>query len=798
MFQSILPSLRKPHIFQLYEQAKNVHHVASTFPLLKRVDDCTAITKNGALVRVYGMNGQDYTGLKEDHRAHLSRVRSQLFEMAKTRVSMTIHSSKHLTKHQPKKVKSNAIHDQIFQAWEEGFTDVYRTEHHIVVTVNPPNKAQKAVAKIENALRQTSEQILNEFESSLLSKLEEFSCYRLEGADMSSFFSTLLNGRYSYVDAIHWDNTLLGHYLGFDRKLNYCEYGRDDETIYASYLSIQGYPDQLDDTVLRKIYSLDIDVTITQSFTPMTDESTNRVIEHQDRMARNSRSEQAAETAWELKQELEAENMTLCKHFFCIEVRAKSVDDLNQKTQRVIKAVENKGIKIIRESVGIEPLFWSRFPTLEYLNVRGRQITNHNAGDLTTFERIGEGFEINSFGNRPVTHFPTTTNSLYSFNFHNTPKPSREALGHTVIYGASESGKTTLISFLVSSCLGYKDFKTILFDKDHGLEIMTKLYEGDYLNFAEKVDINPLQLPDSESNRRFLARFIRHLTGIAESQTELNAKVESAVRSIMELDVGSRTFTKLSQGGFGKDGGEAMKRLEKWLPNGANGSLFNAPRDAFNFDKQIVTFDATTIIHDPEMLGALTNYIFHKYVDYISERDIPSLLFFDESPAYLRDVHFRQHIGDMLMQIRKKRGSVILAAQSPKHHVEAPDGVGDTIKTNVANIICYPNRSAEREHYMDFLGLTESEYKWVVETTEKYLILFKRRDTGESVILNVNLSRLDNGEMNYLNAFKSGNSPRLHLKYLKDTYAQGWQERYLQIDTFGDLDDFIRRDQENG
>ena len=777
--------LRRPRVFDLYESMKDVHHITSTFPLLRLLDEKTAKAKNGSIVRCYALNGQDYTGMSEDSLAHLSRIRSRLFEMNTMRVSVTIHSSKKHSKHEALKVGSNELFDRVFECWESGFTDAYRTTHHVVVTVSPLTKAQKAAAKIESSLNKTSVEVMNEFESSLLSKLKEFSPYRLEREPLTSYFATLLSGRLTYCNATNWDDSLLSHHLHFDPKKNYCIYGKDDSAIYGSYLTVNAYPDQLTESVLRKVYAIDLDITITQSFTPISESEANNIIELQERIADNNRSSIVAEEAMLLKEELEAENLTLLEHTFSIEVLSSSVEELNERTQRVIKLIENQGISIVRESIGIEPAFWARFPTLTFLNRRTRKITNHNASDLMTFEKVGEGFDSNGFGDRPITHFLTSTNSLYSFNLHKSPKRARDILGHTVIYGGTGTGKSTLISFIVSMCMSYPKFKALLFDKEFGLESFTHCFGGDYLDFGKHVDLNPLQMKDTESNRAFLSRFIRQLAGVTEANDrELSAQIERGVERVFKTAEPEMTLREaLEQTGFGKVGGELYNRLKPWTTNTLKGNLFNAKRDVFNFESDLVTFDATYLLSDSDNLGAVTTYIFQKYFDYISKNDTSSLVFFDESQKYLKNAHFRDQMKVMLDEVRKKGGVVVLAAQSPEHHMKAPDGAGNTIKTNIANIICYPDPNASREHYVDYLGFTESEFIWVKETSpDSRQVIFKRTSTGESVILNVDLNALNSGEHNYLNAFNSGNTPRLYLEQLMKSNPKDWLDRYLATD----------------
>jgi ComB4 competence protein len=776
----LLPRFKKPHIYKLYADLQKVHTVASTFPLLQRINEHTAETKDGSLVRVYDISGQDYTGLTDQRRNDLAMIRSQLFAITKARASITIHSAKQKTTHTVNSVDTGDICSQIQHKWESGFTEIYRTAHHLVLTVSPQNAVQKAAAKVEQSLNQSSTQILDEVELTITSKLSEFGAVRLEGEQLSSFFATLLNARPMRIKSRIWDNTLVGHSLVFDRKCNYYTSGHGSEKVFAAYISIQGYPEELSDAVLHDVYGLDADITITQSFSPLTKESSESIVRQQERQANINEDLNAAETAIELKKELDAEKLTLCKHFFCVEVLARSEAELDFKTQSVRKAIESHGLPCIRETVAIEPLFWSRFPTLEYLNTRARIITNHNAADLATFEKIGEGFETSSFGDRAVTHFPNTTNGLYSFNFHETPSTAPDILGHTMVIGGSSSGKSTLIMFLINNCMNFDNFKAILFDSLRGLKVFTNMVDGDYLDFSEGVEINPLQLKDTDANRVFLSRWLCNLAEVDEKNKEQTNLIADIVRRIFNnLDEKTRTLDGCKT--WFKEDNDLFERMTPWLEGGNYGHVFNAKRDAFSFDKQLVAFDATELFEEPAELAAVTDLMFHKYMSMISETDTPNIMFFDESPRYFQNPRFAVEMIRSLQEVRKKRSVVILAAQHPSNYTSLPDDMGAKVIANMANLIIYPDTSATKAHYIDFLGLNEAEFKWVKEgkKDDSYQVLFKRVRTGESVILDVDLSRLNNGDQKLLKAFNTNNRAVLELEKLKAEHPTTWKQRYL-------------------
>jgi type IV secretory pathway VirB4 component len=64
---------------------------------------------------------------------------------------------------------------------------------------------------------------------------------------------------------------------------------------------------------------------------------------------------------------------------------------------------------------------------------------------------------------------------------------------------------------------------------------------------------------------------------------------------------------------FGKTGKNTIRNaLELWLPNGANGDFFNGKKDALDFEKPFTFFDTTMLLDNPEVLGAMADYLFFR------------------------------------------------------------------------------------------------------------------------------------------------------------------------------------------
>ncbi|GAA7999383.1 hypothetical protein HpCS30_03470 [Helicobacter pylori] len=65
--------------------------------------------------------------------------------------------------------------------------------------------------------------------------------------------------------------------------------------------------------------------------------------------------------------------------------------------------------------------------------------------------------------------------------------------GHTIIFGGTGAGKTTLIEFLITNCFKYEDLSILALDRNNGMRVMTEFLDGQY-NDSNDFYINPFSL----------------------------------------------------------------------------------------------------------------------------------------------------------------------------------------------------------------------------------------------------------------------------------------------------------------
>lgn len=258
-----------------------------------------------------------------------------------------------------------------------------------------------------------------------------------------------------------------------------------------------------------------------------------------------------------------------------------------------------------------------------------------------------------------------------------------------------------------------------------------------------------------------------------------DAQLESLIKANFKLDKEHRNFAELAVT-LGRSGDELREMFRQWMPDGMNGDIFNGERDSFNFDKRLVTFDATHILNQEDILPVVTDYIFHKIMIQVSEQSTPHILFFDEFPRYVQEPEFADRIFEAMKEIRKKAGVLMLAMQNPNSIRSLPNDKGSEVISNLANLIIYPDQSATEKDYMEFLGLNDKEFNWVKKTpADSRKVLFKRIKSGSSVVLDVDLANLKTTNLDMLKAFNSSVKEVIKFEEIKAAYPHNWQLKYL-------------------
>ena len=164
----------------------------------------------------------------------------------------------------------------------------------------------------------------------------------------------------------------------------------------------------------------------------------------------------------------------------------------------------------------------------------------------------------------------------------------------------------------------------------------------------------------------------------------------------------------------------------------------------------------TQILKDPILAPAVISYLVHRIQSLSMETGDPQLLIVDETTALLRNKMFGDRFLDTgLMEGRKLRQAYVLAFQTVQAMIAT--GRGQVIMDQCQRQIFFRlGRDSDDaiDQYKAF-GLNQAELDFLARRTFRnfpYGILIRNNASGESAIVNADLTRLGN----YMRMFKSG------------------------------------------
>ncbi len=190
--------------------------------------------------------------------------------------------------------------------------------------------------------------------------------------------------------------------------------------------------------------------------------------------------------------------------------------------------------------------FFATVPGNRQFNLRKQWALNSNYADLSFLFTVDSGSQWNPHLEREyIAALETTHGTPYYLNIHSGD------VAHTLLLGATGSGKSFTLSFTIESLQKY-DPLTFIFDLGGSYETVTRVFNGAYLNVGLKnpgFTINPFSLEPTPENMNFLYLFLRVLIE-AGGRYELTPDDEKALFTAIEraykLPAEIRTLTNFA------------------------------------------------------------------------------------------------------------------------------------------------------------------------------------------------------------------------------------------------------------
>ena len=376
--------------------------------------------------------------------------------------------------------------------------------------------------------------------------------------------------------------------------------------------------------------------------------------------------------------------------------------------------------------------FFATVPGNRHFNLRKLWALNSNHADLSFFFTVSEGARRNAHLEREyLAILESCHGTPYYLNLHSGD------VGHTLVLGATGSGKSFTLNFLLQSLQKY-DPLTFIFDLGASYESLTRAFGGSYLNVGLKTPgftINPFSLQPTPENLNFLYMFLRVLIE-AQGRYELATADERALFSAIErhykLPPEIRTLTN-----FASILGPLGERLHRWTQAGQFGHLFDNVEDTLTFSRfQTFNFDGWSDY--PDILEPLLFYVLQRASSEI-ERPQNTATFkvfvIDEAWIFLKNQTIRDWITRAEKTWRKKNAAMVLATQSV---VElAASEMLHIVNESCPTKIFLANPNIDRKLYAEIFQFKDTELELLESLVPKRDLLLKQPGATKKLRLEV-------------------------------------------------------------
>lgn len=394
------------------------------------------------------------------------------------------------------------------------------------------------------------------------------------------------------------------------------------------------------------------------------------------------------------------------EHAFALTLFVDERSQLPLAVQQAWGDLSSGGIKVERENIALEAVLFSMIPGNFHLRGRAAAVSSRNFAAFAALHTFPAG-DRKGFWGDPVSLFRTSGGTPFLFHLHT------DGVGNSLITGATGSGKSTLVGFLV--CQAERSgAQIVLWDKDRGLEALVRALDGAYLSLTNApctgTGLAPLRrLTDSPDDLSFLSGLIRACISTPakyDFTPEEDRRLGIALKGIMRLPPEDRYLEEVrSFLGTARDGAGA--RLEKWCAGGEFGWIIDCAEDTITLDGRVIGFDQSALLEDPIASGAVMATLFHYTGKLVDGRRLLFLL--DEVWNALLIPQFNAEIRNGLKTWRKYNSPILIATQDVADALNSP--IGDTIRSQTPTQFYFATPGAVWKYYgQDGMKLTETEF----------------------------------------------------------------------------------------
>lgn len=448
------------------------------------------------------------------------------------------------------------------------------------------------------------------------------------------------------------------------------------------------------------------------------------------------------------KGELAAGRMMFGDYSAALTVYGNSPKRAQQNGTEVFTAfLTSGGYRFVQARGSMKSTFFSQWPGYRQ---RPRIIpkTTTNLATVFGMHTYSQG---KSWGNpigdgSPVMPLKTLSNTLFNLSLHYSKLDQNnlgeQIAGHTLIMGATGTGKTTLETAILAFMMRFDPYLFAL-DLDRGLEIFIRAVGGTYFTVAEgePSGLNPFQLPDTPANRMFLYKLVEQCADGATADEMRQIKL--AVDTLFSVGFAQRNFSVLLENiPYSADADSLRTRLGRWCRSEDGIYAWCLDNDSNRFDPDEfyrIGLDVTSILKpDYAPTGPVLAYLFY-LKEMMAERvaEQGSLLATVVAEFwYAASYEVTADLMKKTLKTGRKLGEyMILDTQSPEDAIACP--IFSAIVQQTPTKIFLPNPDAEYDGYKS-CGLSDKEFgELVTKAIESRTFLVKQSKQSAFCLLDL-------------------------------------------------------------
>jgi type IV secretion system protein VirB4 len=543
------------------------------------------------------------------------------------------------------------------------------------------------------------------------------------------------------------------------------EYRLPTQTRFGAILGIKEYASPTTVGMYNVLLSAPFEFVLTQSFAFLTKTAGQGLLQRQYNQMANA-GDFAVSQAEQLKDALDdltSNDFVMGDHHFTLQVLTPLVDrqtgnsneqrlkSLNDDVALARAILADTGMTTAREDLALEAAFWAQLPACFPMRPRKAPITSRNFCAMAPLHNFPAGRPTGNHWGDALALLVTSARSPYYFSLHASDPHdpdggSRKDTGHTFICGPTGSGKSVLIGFLVT-LLARQGVTQVIFDKDRGLDILTRALGGTYLPLRNGVPtgFNPLQLPPTAETIEFLKVWLRALVrGTVPLTIREEGDLDAALMGTLALDASARRLSRLIEFTDATRSEGIHMRLARWCEStqGHYAWVFDNAADSLVGQlakASLFGVDVTEFLDNALTRAPVTLYLFHVIRQLLDGRKF--VCWMDEFWKLLSDPSFEGFAKDGPKTWRKLNGVMCLATQSASDVLDS--SISRTIIEQTPTKILFPNPDANAAEYIEGFGLSEREFKLIKEQIEPGSRRFLIKQGHYSVVCQLDLKGFD-------------------------------------------------------